>query len=68
MCVTDRDVVESLSPPPGLNTHSELLEGEGEAAAVADVPPHLGLGGGEGGEVAGGALVESSDAAGDCKA
>ena len=36
-----------------------------EAAAVADVPHHGGLGAGEGGEVTGGALVQSGDAAGD---
>lgn len=63
--VTDRDVV--ASPPCGssLTTHSELLEGEREAAAVVDLPDQDGLGGWEGGEVAGGALVQSGDAAGD---
>ena len=63
--MTNRDVVASLSSAPSLNTHSELLEGEGEAAAVADVPHHGGLATGEGGEVAGGAVVQSGDAAGD---
>ena len=46
-------------------THTELLEGERVVAAVVDVPDDVGGGGGEGGEVAGGAGVQPGDAAGE---
>ena len=45
-------------------TESKLLEAEGVAAAVVDILD-VGRGGGEGGQVAGGAGVEPRDAAGE---
>ena len=63
--MTDRDVVASPPCPSSLSTQPELLEGEREAAAVVDLPHEAGLGGWEGGQVAGGAGVQSGEAAGD---